>query len=240
MLSIPLSTLATFLALNVGGGTINTMVLGGLALAFSRLIDNSVVVLENIFRQWKWGAAKQARRKVDRSCDARARRHVHNGDRLLPRYFFLWREQVPVHRAGVGGRVIALRFVRRRDDGGSAVLCAVHNRARRSGHDCPRSLFGRFVTFNHGYEQMLNRYVASGERSCVRCDRHRRPWVFLLSLALYPLLGVSFFPRTDPGQFVINIKAPTGTRLELTDQYIKRVEADIREVVPAGIGHDCL
>src|SRR5215813_14154930 len=48
-LSIPLSALATFFALSVGGGTVNTMILGGLALAFSRLIDNSVVVLENIF-----------------------------------------------------------------------------------------------------------------------------------------------------------------------------------------------
>jgi len=44
-------------------------------------------------------------------------------------------------------------------------------------------------------------------------------------------MGLAFFPRTDPGQFVINIKAPTGTRLELTNQYIKHVEEDIRQVV---------
>jgi len=50
LLSIPLSAPAALLAINLGGGTINTMVLGGLALVFSRLIDNSVVVLENIFR----------------------------------------------------------------------------------------------------------------------------------------------------------------------------------------------
>ena len=48
-LSIPLSALATFMALFMGGSSINTMILGGLALVFSRLIDNSVVVLENIF-----------------------------------------------------------------------------------------------------------------------------------------------------------------------------------------------
>src|SRR5581483_5345986 len=47
--SIPLSALAAFIALALGGGSINSMVLGGLALAFSRLIDNSVVVLENIY-----------------------------------------------------------------------------------------------------------------------------------------------------------------------------------------------
>jgi multidrug efflux pump subunit AcrB len=53
----------------------------------------------------------------------------------------------------------------------------------------------------------------------------------VLSLALSPFLGVAFFPRTDPGQFVINVKAPSGTRLELTNDYIARVENDIRQVV---------
>ena len=46
---------------------------------------------------------------------------------------------------------------------------------------------------------------------------------FVVSLALFPLLGVAFFPRTDPGQFVINVKAPTGSRLEMTNQYVARV-----------------
>ena len=55
LLSIPISCLATFLGLNLGGSTINTMVLGGMALALSRLIDNSVVVLENIFRHMEMG-----------------------------------------------------------------------------------------------------------------------------------------------------------------------------------------
>jgi hydrophobic/amphiphilic exporter-1 (mainly G- bacteria), HAE1 family len=54
-LSIPLSALAAFLAINASGGTVNTMVLGGLALVFSRLIDNSVIVLENIFRHLEMG-----------------------------------------------------------------------------------------------------------------------------------------------------------------------------------------
>src|SRR5436305_2301964 len=53
--SIPLSALAAFIALSMGGGSVNSMVLGGLALAFSRLIDNSVVVLENIYRHLELG-----------------------------------------------------------------------------------------------------------------------------------------------------------------------------------------
>src|SRR2546430_17163094 len=58
-LSIPLSALAAFLALAMGGSTVNAMILGGLALAFSRLIDNSVVVLENIFRHLELGESPQ-------------------------------------------------------------------------------------------------------------------------------------------------------------------------------------
>ena len=55
-LSIPLSALATFVVLYLMGSTVNTMILGGLALAFSRVIDNSVISLENIYRHLEMGA----------------------------------------------------------------------------------------------------------------------------------------------------------------------------------------
>ncbi len=55
--------------------------------------------------------------------------------------------------------------------------------------------------------------------------------IFILSFALYPLIGVAFYPRTDEGQFVVNVKAPTGTRIEVTDKYIKRVEDIVKKVV---------
>src|ERR1035438_7603273 len=55
--------------------------------------------------------------------------------------------------------------------------------------------------------------------------------LFLLSFLLLPFVGVSFFPRTDAGQFVINVKAPTGTRVELTEKYVERVEAIVKQVV---------
>ena len=70
-----------------------------------------------------------------------------------------------------------------------------------------------------------------------RLSTVRRKWCsgFLaslcLSFALYPLVGMSFFPRTDAGQFVINVKAPTGTRLEVTEDYVKKVEDIVRQVV---------
>ena len=55
LLSIPISAMATIVVLYMFGSTINTMILGGLALAFSRVIDNSVISLENIYRHLEMG-----------------------------------------------------------------------------------------------------------------------------------------------------------------------------------------
>src|SRR5579859_5683319 len=59
LLSIPLSALATFVVLYFFGSTVNTMILGGLALAFSRVIDNSVISLENIYRHLEMGSSPE-------------------------------------------------------------------------------------------------------------------------------------------------------------------------------------
>jgi HAE1 family hydrophobic/amphiphilic exporter-1 len=97
------------------------------------------------------------------------------------------------------------------------------------------SAFGRVVEkFNFYFERMLGKYDRTLTLSLARpvATVVGLMGVFLLSLALYPLLGVSFFPRTDPGQFVINLKAPPGLRIELTEKYVARIEDEIRTIVP--------
>ena len=64
LLSIPLSALAAFVVLALMGGTVNTMILGGMALAFSRVIDNSVISLENIYRHLEMGAVPMVAAEV--------------------------------------------------------------------------------------------------------------------------------------------------------------------------------
>jgi multidrug efflux pump subunit AcrB len=54
----------------------------------------------------------------------------------------------------------------------------------------------------------------------------------LILVVLTPVLGRAYFPRTDPGQFVVNVKMPSGTRIETSDAYIARVEDEIRKIVP--------
>ena len=98
--SIPLSALATFIALQIGGSSINSMVLGGLALAFSRLIDNSVVVLENIYRHLEMGEPPQGGGGKGRpgSCAASAGGDTDHGGGVLPGHVSVRREQVPLFR----------------------------------------------------------------------------------------------------------------------------------------------
>ena len=103
-----------------------------------------------------------------------------------------------------------------------------------AAHPGGKSLGDRFnAWFNRGFGKVLDLYERWVRRALVRPG-----WtvlalagVFLLSLGIYPFCGVAFFPRTDAGQFTINMKAPTGTRIEVTEQYVKKVEDLIHKVV---------
>jgi multidrug efflux pump subunit AcrB len=53
----------------------------------------------------------------------------------------------------------------------------------------------------------------------------------LATAAAFPFIGMAYFPRTDPGQFVVNVKAPTGTRVEVTEDYVEHIEGIIRRIV---------
>jgi len=100
----------------------------------------------------------------------------------------------------------------------------------------PKSLGQRFnAWFNRRFTRMLDRYEGALNLSLLRpmATVLGITGLFVLSLALYPLIGKAYFPRTDPGQFVINLKAQTGTRIERTDQLVAQVERIVREVVPA-------
>ena len=112
-LSIPLSALATFVVLYLMGSTVNTMILGGLALAFSRVIDNSVISLENIYRHLEMGAspaiaAEQGGAEVSLAVLAATLTTVVV---FFPGHFSLWRQQVPVLGAGAGVVHLAVRLL---------------------------------------------------------------------------------------------------------------------------------
>lgn len=236
--SIPISVFATFMALQWAGGTVNTMVLGGLALAFSRLIDNSVVVLENIFRHLEMGedpvtAAEAGGREVALPVLAAT---LTTAIVFFPVTFlfgvskFLFTAlAIAVVLSLFASYFVALTVV--------PLFCARF--IRHDGHGAteerPRSLGARFQRgFNDGFASFLRGYGAAAGLALAR------PWAALgvafalcgASLLFYPALDMNFFPRTDPGQFLMNVKAPSGTRIEISDQLFDRLETIVREVVP--------
>jgi multidrug efflux pump subunit AcrB len=97
--------------------------------------------------------------------------------------------------------------------------------------------FRRFENkFNRCFHRMLNYYEVQVARTLKRPGRTALViigGVVAILALLFPFLGRSYFPRTDPGQFVVNIKCPSGSRIEVSNQYIAQVEKEIRQVVPS-------
>ena len=238
MLSIPLSALAAFMAINLGGGTINTMVLGGLAIVFSRLIDNSVVVLENIFRHIEMG---EPPRLAAEAGGTEVALPVLAATFTTAIVFFPVVFLYGVSRFLFSALALAVAFSLAASYLVAMSVVPLYCSRFIRPHEADEEIGQRrsfFKSFSLGFDRLYNRLLEKYDTAVGRALARPKTTVAVilgfcvLSLALYPLLGVAFFPRTDPGQFVINIKAPTGTRLELTDQYIARVESDIRQVVP--------
>jgi hydrophobic/amphiphilic exporter-1 (mainly G- bacteria), HAE1 family len=243
-LSIPLSALATFVVLSVMGSTINTMILGGLALAFSRIIDNSVISLENIYRHLEEGAspetaAMEGGAEVSLAVLAATLTTVVVFFPVVFLYgvskFLFTALALAVAISLFASYFVAMTVI--------PLFCARYLKGRRppdgqSGGSAETatqpSLGARFnAAFNTGFSRLLDVYERSARRILVRpvLTVVVLMLVFVASLGLYPFLGVAFFPRTDAGQFTINLKVPTGTRIESTEQYVAKVEELIHRVV---------
>ncbi len=234
-LSIPLSALAAFIFLWLNGGTINTMVLSGLALVFSRVMDNSVISLENIYRHLENGvsqrlAAEQGGQEVALP--------VLSATLTTSVVFFpvIFLEGVSRFLFTALGLAVALSLFASYIVALTVVplYSARYLTAHGHGGSGKLSWGGRFnAWFNRNFNRMLDAYGRLLDLSL------KAPVmtvlgmmaIFAASLLLYPKLGLAFFPRTDAGQFVINLKGPSGTRLEVMEREVERVERLIREEV---------
>ena len=229
------------------------MVLGGMALVLSRLIDNSVVVLENIFRHFEMGsdpvkASQEGGKEVELAVLAAT---ISTAIVFFPvvlltgvsKYLFT-ALALAVVIALFCSYVVAMtvvplfcsRFIKHTKHDHEHESAQKDDRVpeHMGGGHGQTNIFAKTVYyFNEGFGWLERRY----DRSLHYCTDRPALVVIVfsvfvvLSFALVPLLGRAYFPRTDPGQFVISVKAPTGTRIELTDQYIARVEQDVRDVV---------
>jgi multidrug efflux pump subunit AcrB len=245
LLSVPLSMVVCLLLTNSMGGSINTMILGGLALVFSRLIDNGVIVLENIFRHMEMGespavAAERGGTEVSMAVLAAT---FTTSIVFFPVTFFSGISKyifTPL-AMGVVFSIFASYFFAMTV---VPLYCARFIHLHHEGEELnkpKRGIFARFErNFNDRYDRMLNWYERLAKRAMARPGLTAAAILAGVALVLavtVPFVGRAYFPRTDPGQFVINVRMPSGTRLEVSNDYIAKVESVVRGVVtPADLG----
>ncbi|HTW63461.1 MAG TPA: efflux RND transporter permease subunit [Bryobacteraceae bacterium] len=242
LLSIPISALATFVVLYMMGSTVNTMILGGLALAFSRVIDNSVISLENIYRHLEMGsspeiAAEQGGAEVNLAVLAATLVDVVDFFPVTLLFgvskFLFSALAAAFCLALLASFVLAMTVIPLFCSRFLKAMPAGHGEHASSAHH-ERSWGGRFnAWFNRNFNRLLDFYESAVRRALKRpaLSLALLSGIFLASLGIYPFLGLAFFPRTDASQFTVDLKVPTGTRIEVTNEYVAKIEDLIRHVV---------
>src|SRR5882757_10045946 len=234
--SIPLSILTSVMILSFLGETINIMTLGGLALAVGILVDDATVTIENIERYFEEGHAQR-----DAILDGAAQIALPALVSTLcicivflpmfllsgvARYLFVPLAEAVVF-AMLASYILSRTLV--------PTLAMYLLKAKQHDRASSRNPLVRFqLAFERGFERLRNAY-----HSLLTAFVHRRAFfipAFLLTclsaFLLVPWLGQDFFPNTDSGQFILHLRAKSGTRIEETAKLCDLVEGTIRREIP--------
>jgi HAE1 family hydrophobic/amphiphilic exporter-1 len=235
--AIPISIIATFGLMYFTGFTLNIMTMGGLALGIGRLVDDSIVVLENIYRRREGGespelAAINGSNEVTNAVIASTLTTLAV---FLPLVFvrgmagILFKQLAAVVSFSLlCSLFVSLTLV-------PMLASKILSAGERHAHDHRRTIWrwlydatGRFFG---GME--------NGYRNSLRLALRHRPTVvagaaLLLagSLALIPLVGVETMPQTDEGEVRVQADMEIGTRLELVDEKVRQIEDIVAAAVP--------
>jgi multidrug efflux pump subunit AcrB len=236
MISIPLAVLSSLIVLYFLGDTLNTMTLGGLALAVGILVDDSTVTIENTHRLLTeegqplpeatlHGAAGIA---VPTLVSTLAISCVFTSVIFLEgpaKYLF-----TPLGLAVVFAMLASYALSRTLTPITIGLLLKGEHRGAEKGW------FGRF---HHRLEQGFDR-LRDGYAELLTILMTRRIivpiaaiGVLALGAVMYLFVGRDFFPVIDGGQIQLHVRAPAGTRIERTEQIFEAVENKIREIIPA-------
>src|SRR5499426_466046 len=240
MISIPLSILASLVVLHFMGETLNTMTLGGLALAVGILVDDSTVTIENTHR-----LLTEERQPLHL-----ATLHGSAGIAIPTLVSTLAISCVFTSVVFLEGPAkylftplgLAVVFAMLASYGLSRTLTPItiglllKGERHEAAGEASAGRFSRFHRgFEHGFERMRQGYI----RLLTALLERRRivPVVAVLVLALGTamllLVGRDFFPTIDGGQIQLHVRAPAGSRIESTERIFQAVEDKIREIIPA-------
>ena len=236
--SIPLSILTSVMILSFLGETINVMTLGGLALAVGILVDDATVTIENIERYFEeghtqrdailQGAAQIALPALVSTlciCIVFLPMFMLAG---VPRYLF-----VPFAEAVVFAMLASYVLSR-------TLVPTLAMYLLKGKQEHAEKSWNPLVRFQRAFERRFEQ-LRSGYRALLTALVDRRavfiPGFLLACLAVFlllPFLGQDFFPSTDNGQFILHLRAKSGTRIEETARICDLVEGSIRRDVPTG------
>ncbi len=237
-LSIPLSVMVTFILLYfVGHQTLNTFTLGALTLSVGRLVDDAIVVLENIYRHRGMGkspvkAALDGTGEVAMPVLAST---ITTISVFFPVVFITGIAKLlfepfalTISFALIASYFVSLTVI--------PVLTKKYLKPEKEYSAQSKRLheriFARSKTFFDGIDnayQSALQWALSHKKIVV----YGIGGFFVVSLLLVKFIGTEFFPETDESQFSIVMRSPIGTRLRITDQYIKQIQDMIKEVIPA-------
>ncbi len=239
-LAIPISVIATFTLIFFGGFTLNLMSLGGLALGVGMMVDNSIVVLENIFRRRDEAGEPPSVASVEGTLEVRAAIIASTITTLvifLPLIFvrgvsgILFKELAYVIVfALVCSLMVSLSLV---------PMLASKLMRKPEGTRKTRSAWIERLSGGAGayFSNLNNRY-----RALIRWVlNHRLLTVFAAasvlgaSLLLLPFIGTEFLPPSDEGEVRVTGEMEVGSRLELVDQQTRRMEEIVYASVPETI-----
>jgi multidrug efflux pump subunit AcrB len=238
MISIPLAILTSLVVLYFLGDTLNTMTLGGLALAVGILVDDSTVTIENTHRLLEEGMPLPAATlhgsagiAVPTLVSTLAISCVFTSVVFLEgpaRYLF-----TPLGLAVVFAMLASYGLSRTL----TPITIGLLLKGEQPGEsDAPsRNWFGRFhAAFERGFESMRKGYVRV---LTLLLDRRLivpviAVVVLVLGSAMFMLVGRDFFPLIDGGQIQLHVRAPAGTRIETTERVFQAVEDKIRQIIP--------
>jgi hydrophobic/amphiphilic exporter-1 (mainly G- bacteria), HAE1 family len=235
--AIPISFIATFSLIYFNGITLNMMTLGGLALGVGMLVDNSIVVLENIYRFRENGlsrrdAAVRGASEVGMAVTASTFTTIAV---FLPIVFVegitstLFKElALTVTFSLLASLVVSLTLIPML----SSKLLRIVSREERKKKDKKR-LFAviyakfdkAFLHINSGYKKLLSWSLYHRKTTIITGIL-----IFAVSMAGIINTGAEFFPQTDEGQFTISIKLPEGADLERTKDVTGIIEEILKEI----------
>ena len=235
--SIPLSIFTAIICLNLAGETINIMTLGGLALAIGMLVDDATVAVENIHRNHDLGkpltvavTEGSAQIAVPAIVSTLSICIVFFPVVLLygaAKYLFTPLAMAVV-TAMLASYVLSRTLV--------PVLYRMLMKERIPGKSDGVRPAGGFGAWRDGAYNRLREMYARTLRTVLG---HRlytlgvAGTVGLISLGLLAVVGMDFFPAVDTGMMKLHFRAPPGMRIEETEKMVERVEARIREIIPA-------